>query len=125
MAIASIGISRGSNNDDAHLPEPFCCFFQRKIDFPVVGADGKIHYSDIIFAGIVHYPSKCFYCLGRIPLSVAVQDLEGNDICLRGDSLPDAVGEKPVSAGNTRDMGHGCETMFLLHFVYFCGTINK
>lgn len=125
MSVSSIRIAGGSNNDDAHLPEPFCGFFQREIDFPVVGADGKIHYSDIIFAKIVHYPSKCFYSLGGITLPVAVQDFEDDDVRLRRDPLPDTVRKISISTGDARDMGHGSETMFLLLFVYFCGTINR
>lgn len=109
MTAASVGIPSGGDDNDAQLPETFCGLFQRKIDFPVVGADGKIHYSDIIFAMIVHYPSKCFDCLSGVSLPAVIQDLKGNDVCLRSDALPDAVGKIAISAGDSRDMGHGCE----------------
>ena len=103
----AIGIACGGHHHDACLPKPFHCFFQRKIDLSVVCADGKIHYSDIIFAKIVHYPSKGANGLGGISLTAPVEDFDGNDIDMRGDSAIDALRKDTVSAGDTRDMGHG------------------
>jgi len=125
VAVAPIGVPCGGDHNDARLPEPFRGFFQGQIDLSVIGADGKIHYSDIIFTGIVHYPSKSFHCLNRISLTAAIQDLQRNDIGVGRDAAPDPMGKMPVSAGDTRDMGHGIKTMFLLLFAYFCGKIKN
>ena len=125
VSVAAIGIPCGGDNDDAGLPKPFRGFLQRQIDLSVIGTDGKIHYSDIIFTGVVHYPSKSFDCLGGISLAAAVQDLQRDDVGMGSNAMPDSMGMVSVSAGNTRDMGHGSKTMFLLLFVYFCGKINS
>lgn len=103
----SIGISCGGHHNNAGLPEPFHSFFQRKIHLSVVCADGKIHYSDIIFAEIVHYPSKGANGLSGISLTASVEDLDGNDIYMGGNPAIDALRKDTVSAGNTRDMDHG------------------
>lgn len=120
VSAVAIGISCGGYHHDTCLPEPFHCFFQRKVDLSVVCADGKIYYSDIIFAKIVHYPSEGTNGLSRISLTASVEDLDGNDIYMGGDSAIDALREGAVSAGNTRDMGHGSKDAEREDFLAFC-----
>ena len=107
MTALPIGIPCGGYHYDACLPEAFRGFFQGQVDAAVIGADGKIHYSDIIFAGIVHYPSQGTNGLCRISLPFSVQDFDGNDAGVGGDAAVNAVGKSAVSAGNTCDMSHG------------------
>jgi len=47
--------------------------------------------------------------LQRIPLPFSVQYFYGNDMSMRHDAAINAVGKDAVSAGDTRDMAHGCE----------------
>ena len=107
MTALSVRIPCGSDYHDACLPEAFCRFLQGQVNAAVIGADGKIHYSDIIFAGIVHYPSKGTNGLCRISLPFSVQNFDGNDAGVRGDATVNTIGKGTVSAGNTRDMSHG------------------
>ena len=115
----SVGVPGGSHHDDAHLPQLFHGFLQGQVHLSVVGADGKIHYSDIIFAKIVHYPSQGPYRLLRISLTGPIQDFDGNDIHFRGDTAINAVGKGAVSAGDTRDVGHGCEE-YIDFLAFYC-----
>ena len=107
MTTLSARIPCGGYHHDACLPEVFRCFLQGQVDTAVIGADGKIHYSDIIFAGIVHYPSKGTNGLCRISLPFPVQNFDGNDAGVRGDAAVNTIRKGAVSAGNTRDMSHG------------------
>ena len=107
VSSVSVRISCRSDDDNACLPETFHGFFQRKIDSAVIGADGKIHYSDIIFAGIVHYPSEGAYGLCRVSLTGSVQNFDGNNMHMRCGTAPDAMRKKAVSAGYARDVSHG------------------
>ncbi len=106
VAVALVRVSGGGNDNDTHAPEPFNGVLQRQIDLSVVCADGKIYYFYIIFACIVHYPSKTGYSLGGISLPIAVKDFDGNNLCLRRDSAVFSAGKTAVSAGNSRDVGH-------------------
>lgn len=106
VAVALIRVSGGGNDNDTHAPEPFNGVLQRQIDLSVVCADGKIYYFYIIFACIVHYPSKTGYSLGGISLPIAVKDFDGNNLCLRRDSAVFSAGKTAVSAGNSRDVSH-------------------
>lgn len=72
MSAVPIGIPCGGNDYDTHAPEPLYGFLQRQVDLAVIGADGKIYYFDIIFAGVVHYPSKSCDRLYGIALPLAV-----------------------------------------------------
>ena len=107
VSAVPVGIACGGHHHDTCLPKLFHGFLQRQIDLSVVCADGKIHYSDIIFAKIVHYPSKGTNGLGGISLSAPVEDFDGNDIDMGGDSAIEPLRKGAVSAGNARDMGHG------------------
>ena len=107
ILIALIGIACGGNHYNACLPKVFCCLLQGRICPSVIGADGKIHYSDIIFRGVVHYPSKAFDSMGGTALPTAIQNFQRNDIYIWSNALPDAVGEVSIAAGDSRDMSHG------------------
>ena len=107
ILIALIGIARSGDYHNACLPKTLCCLPQGRMCPSVIGADGKIHYSDIIFRCIVHYPSKTFDGMGGASLPPVIQNFQRNDIHIGSDALPDAVGEEAVAAGDSRDMSHG------------------
>lgn len=117
VAVALIGISGGGNNDNAHAPEPFDGVLQGQIDFSVICADGKIYYFYIIFAGIVHYPSKTCNSLSGITLPITVENFDRNNLRLRRDAAVFPAGKTAVSTGDSRDMGHvGRELFFSVAF---------
>lgn len=90
-----------SNHNQTGIPRIINGFNQRHVDIPVICPNGEIDDAYVIFGAIFHYPINTGQCLGRVALSVLIQDFNGNNVAARSN---------PTVAPLRLKAASGCDT---------------